>query len=201
MGLWRMLTRHATVVIAVCVWLPIVGFGIRTLLAYSFTAGRPAAPVETLPRGTPVRPVSGHASLVVFLHPQCPCSRASIGELALIMARSREKVETTAFFYLPASEPEAWAHTDLWREAAAIPGVHPVIDRQAAMARTFGAFTSGQTLLYDSSGHLVFSGGITAYRGHSGDNAGRDSIVAWLQDGATPRTRTAVFGCSLMGEQ
>ena len=33
------------------------------------------------------------------------------------------------------------------------------------------AWTSGETMLYDASGRLVFAGGITGSRGHGGDNA------------------------------
>ena len=47
------------------------------------------------------------------------------------------------------------------------------------------AITSGQTLLYDTKGHLVFSGGITGGRGHEGDNTGRESIEKYLQTGKT----------------
>jgi hypothetical protein len=52
-------------------------------------------------------------------------------------------------------------------------------------------------LLYDTAGRLLFSGGITAARGHSGDNAGREAIVALLAGAPTDRTQTPVFGCKL----
>ena len=42
----------------------------------------------------------------------------------------------------------------------------------AARRQRFGAETSGQTLLYDRDGRLLFSGGTTGSRGHDGDNAG-----------------------------
>ena len=41
--------------------------------------------------------------------------------------------------------------------------------------------TSGQVVVYDAKGALLFSGGITAARGHMGDNAGRDRITALLR--------------------
>ena len=71
-------------------------------------------------------------------------------------------------------------------------------DRDGPVARAFGASTSGQTLLYDAAARLVFNGGITAARGHSGSNDGRDALVALL-NAAVPRRRTTpVFGCSLL---
>ena len=57
-------------------------------------------------------------------------------------------------------------------------------DDDGAEARRFGAETSGQTLLYDEHGALLFSGGITGARGHAGDNAGRASLVALLNRGS-----------------
>jgi hypothetical protein len=108
------------------------------------------------------------------------------------------------FFYLPAHETSSWATTDLWQTASAIPGVRVFEDRGAVVAFSFGTFTSGQTLLYDPNGRLLFKGGITAYRGHSGDNAGRSVITALLR-GETPSqinlpVITPVFGCSLREE-
>jgi hypothetical protein len=198
---WRPLQQHAIVVAAVALWMPVTGFGIAKLLQYSTTPGVAAAPLLRLPDDAVTRSAPGRARLLVFAHPQCPCSRATIGELALILARCRDQVDASVFFYRPASEPASWARTDLWESAAAIPGVHLAVDPDGAAARRFGAFTSGQTLLYNSDGRLIFSGGITAARGHSGDNAGRDAIVALIRGGAAALNRTAVYGCSLHGEQ
>jgi hypothetical protein len=139
-------------------------------------------------------------TLLVFIHPQCPCSRASLGELARIIAAARDRVQTTVFFYVPPDSKEDWAHTDLWTSAASIPDVRVTADPDANIARQFGARTSGQTLLYDLHGNLAFSGGITAARGHSGDNDGRDSIVALLLGKTPRRSTTPVFGCGLFGD-
>jgi hypothetical protein len=191
--------RMALVSGAMLVWLLAVGLGDRVLLRYSNTPGRPAAPPLAWPHDASIRPDQGRATLVAFLHPQCPCSRASIGELALIMARCQDKLNAYLFFYAPRSEGSAWTRTDLWRDAAAIPGVQTVEDLDGAEARRFGASTSGQTLLYIRN-HLEFNGGITAARGHSGANDGRDAVVSLLEDRTPRRNTTPVFGCSLLGE-
>jgi len=109
------------------------------------------------------------------------------------------KVDAYVVFYSPLSEPNGWVRSELWREAADIPGVQTIEDRAGVEIRRFGASTSGQTLLYDSGGGLVFNGGITASRGHLGANEGRDSIVAWMDGGEAPRIPLPVFGCSLLG--
>ena len=72
-----------------------------------------------------------------------------------------------------------------------------MMDGDGREARLFQAVTSGQTILYDSHGRLLFSGGITASRGHSGDNAGRSAIVSLVNAEVPDRTETLVFGCPL----
>jgi hypothetical protein len=43
----------------------------------------------------------------------------------------------------------------------------------------------------------VFSGGITASRGHEGDNAGRAAIEQLVRHERADRLSTWVFGCAL----
>jgi hypothetical protein len=194
------LKKPAVTVAAVALWVASVGFGMRVLWRYSNTPGHAATPLIDWPTDAPVQLGKGRSTLVMFAHPNCPCSRASIGELAILMAQAPEKLDAHVFFYFPANESSAWARTDLWDSARSIPGVHAIEDPGGAFALRFGAFTSGQTLLYNPDGRLVFHGGITAARGHSGDNNGRQAILALLQGGSPERNVTPVFGCSLRGE-
>ena len=197
-GRWK---RRSIVAAAALVWAPAVGFGIQVLLRYSNTPSRLAAPPLDWPHDAGVRPEPGRATLLVFAHPQCPCSRATIGELALIMAQLHEKPEAYVFFYSPRSEGNGWARTGLWRDASAIRGVKPIEDLDGREALRFGASTSGQTLLYDGSGRLLFNGGITAARGHAGANDGSDAVVSLLEAGTALRHTMPVFGCSMIGTE
>lgn len=196
--------KNAIIAVAVALWIPAVGYGINMLWRYSTTAGLPAEPPSEWPRLAPIERTAGRSTLVMFAHPKCPCTRASLGELAIIVAHGRDRVNAVVFFYRPSAGPGEWTQTDLWQTATAIPGVRVFEDRDGAAARSFGVFTSGETLLYDPGGRLQFQGGITAFRGHSGDNAGRSAITALLQGGAVPSTNARftapVFGCSLRGE-
>src|ERR1700733_11527431 len=187
MAFFLRLKKQAVIASAVALWVPTVAFGVNVLLKYSTTPGDAGTPPLDWPANLPIERGTGRAALVMFVHPQCPCSRASLGELAIIMAHTPRPVEATVFFFLPAGEASAWARTDLWRTAAAIPGVRVREDREAAVARSFGALTSGQTLLYNPNGRLLFRGGITGFRGHSGDNAGRSAILALLEMETPPQ--------------
>ncbi len=189
--------RRPLLAAAFLLWLIVVGVGLGRLWAYAQTPG-PAAHASALwPAATALVRDTHRPTLLVFAHPQCPCSRATIGELAILMAQARDRVTAYVIFYRPLNVEAGWEQTDLWRSAAAIPGVRVVPDENGAGATVFDAATSGQTLLYDADGRLIFSGGMTGARGHSGDNAGRTALTALLNGGRSATSQTPVFGCLL----
>lgn len=190
--------RGRFILITACAaWALITGTGLGVLWNYANDPGPTAVPPRHWPSASRIQPASDRATLVMLSHPQCPCTRASIGELARLMAQTQGRVTAYVLFLKPAGSTDDWEKTDLWQSAASIPGVNVVIDDDGAEARRFHAVTSGQTALYDVDGRLLFSGGITASRGHSGDNAGRSAIVSLLNAGDAERRETSVFGCPL----
>jgi hypothetical protein len=181
-------------------WMALVLGGMLILAYHASVPGKAAQPprrvIVDLPGGRP----AGKALLLLFIHPKCPCSRATLGELAKIVSRRERRLDTRVFFYRPAGFPAGWERTDLWHMAEGIPGVLAMVDADGTVAERFRVKTSGQALLYDEAGRLVFSGGITPTRGHAGDNPGESAIVSWLATGRSPPKTAAVFGCSLAGE-
>jgi len=182
-------------------WLAIVGLGQRTMLNYDYIAAPPSAPPAKWPADSKIPRVAGLPSIVLVAHPHCPCTRATIGELALLMTRVHGQASAVVVFVRPPGVPENWEKTDLWRSAARIPGVTVLGDADGLEAARFGAQASGQTLFYSASGDLQFSGGITASRGHSGDNLGRSSLVALVTTGESATNHTSVYGCSLQNPE
>lgn len=181
------------------VWVASLAAGISVLGSYANTPGAVvhAAPAEW-PSSSRLSRAPGHPTLVMVLHPHCPCSKATVAELAVLMAKTPAMKTTHVLFHHPEGVAADWHRTGLWLEAAAIPGVTVSVDQHGVEARRFGIATSGHTLLYDRQARLQFSGGITASRGHAGDNVGRGSIVALLQQRPAARQVTSVFGCSLI---
>jgi len=167
------------------------------LQKYEATAGRAANSPKVWPAKCEIPFRSGQANLIMVLHPHCPCSRASIEELAQIMTRCQGRLSSHVFFVKPIQCAVGWERTPLWDRAADIPGVTVSCDEAGAEARRFGAATSGQVLLYQSDGTLVFCGGITGARGHEGDNPGRENVIRFLTQGLGERSWTPVFGCPL----
>jgi hypothetical protein len=157
--------RRLILFASTAVWLAGVGFGIRQLLAYSYKPGVQLASSGTWPAATALTHSRTKATLVLAVHPHCPCTRATLGELAIIAARCPNKIQTEILLYRPSGFDPEWSDTDLRQTAMQIPGTAVLDDRDGAEAQRFGAATSGQAFLYDQAGRLLFKGGITASRG------------------------------------
>jgi hypothetical protein len=138
------------------VWLAFVIAGSGLLWDYQTTPGAQAAAPPVWPTGGHVELAADRFTLVLLGHPRCPCTRASLGELAELMAGIQGKVDAYVLFVRPASATADWTQTDLWRSAAEIPGVRELVDEKGTEARRLGARTSGEVLLYDPHGRLLF---------------------------------------------
>jgi hypothetical protein len=187
------------------VFLPIVivvcflatGLGLRFVFAYENSPGTVGGIPELWPAESRVELATDLPTLVMMVHPHCPCSRASISELRLLLSQVQGRVNANVLFVRPPGVPENWEIAELWASVARMPGVKLSVDHDGVEARRFGSSTSGQVMLYNAQGKLLFSGGITASRGHSGDNDGRTAIVALLTQGQAATDETPVFGCQL----
>lgn len=178
-------------------WLICAVGGLWVVWAYDNGPGVAANSPARWPAGTKLSLAGDRPTLVFLAHPQCSCTRASLGELAEALARAAARPKTYVVFLKPSAFADGWEKTGLWETAAGLPDTTVVRDDDGREAIRFGAATSGQTLLYDAEGDLLFSGGITGARGHAGDNVGRATVIALLNHLETDRAATQVFGCSL----
>jgi hypothetical protein len=186
--------------LAAAIWLTAASSGLAVLWAWDNAPGESATAPRTWPGGTTLVRATDQPTLILLAHPQCTCTRASLAELAEALALATVRPRTYVLFLKPEGFSDEWAKSDLWRTAAALPDVTVILDDEGIEARRFGVSTSGQTLLYDNAGALLFAGGITGARAHQGDNDGRQSIVALLNRKTPGRTDTNVFGCSLFSD-
>lgn len=177
-------------------WVAAVAVGLWFMLNYERTPGATGAVPTAWPSASRIPRSGNQATLVLFAHPRCPCTRATMSELAELMAKTTGKLQTCVVFFTPPGASADWTETDLHASAAAIPGVKVLADVSGTEAKRFGAETSGHALLFGRDGKLLFSGGITASRGHAGDNAGESAIVSIVNGHGAPQHRSLVFGCS-----
>jgi hypothetical protein len=186
-----------TTSVLAAVWIAAVAAGLRFLFQYENAPGSVGALPGLWP-DSQIERAFERPTLVLVAHPRCPCTSASVGELARIMARLQGRVAAYILLVRPKNAGPEWDGTSLQRSAQAIPGVKVVFDADGADARRFGAQTSGHTLLFGADGKLLFSGGITGSRGHAGDNAGESAIVALVNNEMPARSEALVFGCALV---
>jgi hypothetical protein len=180
-------------------WLAIVGAGFALFLNYQSASGRTGPAPADWPIAAHITPDAKRATLLMFVHPQCPCTRASMEELNRLLARHRGQVAVQVMFVQPGELTPKQMQGVLWQSATAMPDVTARIDTNGIQATLFGAETSGYVLLYDAQQRLLFRGGITSGRGHEGDNAGEDTIDALLNGQTAQNRQTPVYGCSLLG--
>jgi hypothetical protein len=137
----------------------------------------------------------------MVLHPECSCSSASLEELARVLASSPRRPAVVVAF-VTAGPAGVSPSNPLWAAAALLPDEISVVDPDGQEAAGFGARVSGQTYFYNAARRLVFEGGLTAARGHAGDNDGEASLAEALSTGVAPLIRVPVFGCALgLGNQ
>ena len=178
------------------VWMVLVIVGFVVVVSHDSAPGAPATAPARWPAEVALPVIPGTPTLVMLAHPRCPCTNASVHELARFLASATRRPTTYVLFIRPPGSPADFAQSELWQAAARIPGVTARVDADGALASRFGAATSGTVLLYDGAGQLRFNGGITSSRAHEGDNAGEDALMAALAD-ATPLAGASVYGCEL----
>jgi hypothetical protein len=181
----------------ITVWAIGIVVGMALLWRYKLTPGKTGDAPARWPEDTTLVRAADAPTLLMFVRPDCPCTRASLGELAMLVSKRGGRLHAYVVMQRPARFRDRLEETEYWQRALSLPGVRVVADEHGAETRRFGAGTSGDVLLYDAAGTLIFHGGITGARGHSGDNAGRDRVAVLLQGGNVPSPESAVFGCDL----
>jgi hypothetical protein len=185
---------------AVAVWLVVTTACMALLWRYKARPGAPAAAPSHWPERSTIPRSADRQTLVMFAHPECPCTKASLEELSAVMTRVGGNVRAWVLLVRPPGVDEGWENTELRRRAEAIPGISVRTDIDGVEAARFGARVSGQVLLYDASGALSFAGGITDSRGHVGDNVGRQRLISFIESHTADAPTAHVFGCELLGQ-
>ncbi len=182
-------------------WTLLLAAGAGALSRYEFKGSTVTGPTDLWPDNPVIQLDSERPTLVMFLHPRCPCSAASIAQLDRVLSRYPGRFRTWVLIVKPAGVPKAWEEGANAEAARRLPDSTLLLDPAGELARQFGAQYSGTVQAFDHQGNRRFAGGITASRGHEGESLG--SLA--LQDigaGKVPGAESMpVFGCSLMGTQ
>jgi hypothetical protein len=117
--------------------------------------------------------------------------------LAKILTRAPNSADVTVLFYTPtAAATNDWANSPMLEECRQMNcRIRP--DPDGRLAASLGSLNSGTVVLYDGHGRLRYTGGITAARGHEGDNPGERAIVEILMGTRESCSSMPVFGCPI----
>ncbi len=182
---------RASVAAGLFLALAMAAAGVRQKAEFDYVPGPQLPPPDHWPAVTSIARPAG-PMLLVFVHPDCECTAATLHELARVLANSsvRPPIRIVVSGRLPN------AHSD-WRERFSLPSYALIRDESGAEAARFGALTSGTVFLFSAEGTRLFSGGITPFRGHEGPSRGQVALRTSLNSGVIARGRMPVFGCAL----
>lgn len=183
-------------VVAIGVWVGTTQYGFKTNGAEGRESTLPWASDSSLLLA------GDRPTLLLFIHPRCPCTRATIRELQRTLRDPRiagsHEPKVIVVASSPADEANEWSATETVRRASALPRAEFYQDIGGKEASRFGAVTSGDVRLFQQDGELLFAGGVTASRGHEGDSVGNVRLYQLLsQPAQSPQPSTPVFGCQL----
>jgi len=185
---------RAVIALAAAAWLALIVGAFAMLWNYKSTPGA-TAPRSDWPANSHIARANDRATLIMFAHPYCPCTRASMNQLGELLSHIGGPVR--AFVLFAPVDDEDVTQSALWKKAASISAVTPIVDVGGTEAALFGAKTSGHVMLFHRSGRNLFSGGITSARGHEGDNPGAQRVASFITSGHADHDTSPIFGCSL----
>lgn len=136
--------------------------------------------------------------LLVFYHPHCPCTAASLRNLQRINSSLVSERKIYAFAFHPQDEPVTWIESPTTKLLRGIPNITIIPDREAIACQAFGLSTSGHMLVYDEAQRLIFSGGITPGRGHEGDCQSSFDLRQKINGEKSTLNYWPVYGCSIV---
>lgn len=187
------LRKKSAALLALGIWAAAVVAGFGAMIRYASRPGACYAPSSEAAAALYAQ--FGHAGrplLVMAVHPRCPCTEASLGEMGDLLARSRGACDALLLTY----QAPGWPVPPATRRIADVTA-RVVPDLEGATAKTLGAATSGDVLLIDGRGRVRYYGGLTPARGHRGEIAAQDGILEVIAGGSGKVKSAPVFGCSL----
>lgn len=179
-------------------WLLFLSAGSAALARHEFSGAFPTAVAASWPGSGAIALDGQRDSLLLFIHPRCPCTPATLVELDRLLADFPEAFRVHIIVPVPESAAPEWRGGRAVEAAHRLPGARVSFDSGGMLAERFGARESGTVFVYAPDGTRRFAGGLTASRGHEGASAGNLAVAAIARGELPDVTETPVFGCSLV---
>jgi hypothetical protein len=191
-------TQRSPAIVLISLWAIAIVGGFMMLAKHENTPGDVGSTAETWIAGAPIERAADRATLIMFVHPRCPCVHAGLVELDRLISKCGNGVLVNVIVYQPAEPDSAWSSATARLPIPRAANLRTIQDPAGRLAATFGVETSGDCLLYSPDGRLLFHGGITASRGHAGDSPQLETLAELIATRNEPLlTVMPVFGCPL----
>lgn len=177
-------------------WIFVILAGVSALARFAYVPGDAANAPKSWPILTRLPAPANRPEILVFLHPKCGCSQATLRNLETMLPEIGEKA-VVKLVLNDLGDPKLLEESRAFSTAKTLKNITLVVDHNGFETNAFEVKTSGQVMLYDESGRLVFAGGLTPFRGHEGVSEGELSIVKWLNQRDMTWKTTSVFGCAM----
>ena len=186
----------------ILIWLALIVLGNKVLLEYNNKDIESNDHPLTWPNKSSIPFSTEKNNLVIFIHPKCPCSKASLNELNRLLSQYPDFFNSQAVFVKvdtnkEANSDDSLEQRSLWQKAKKISKLNTLVDGGGKEAKLFSVKSSGRVLIYNQDSKLIFAGGLTAARGMEGDNIGKKRIISYIKGTNIEFFTTPSFGCSL----
>ncbi|CAN5593119.1 hypothetical protein BH10PLA2_BH10PLA2_16280 [soil metagenome] len=184
--------------LAATLWLIAIASGFAVLHRYESTPAPGGMPAANWPSETPLVLEMGKLTLVLAVHPRCPCTEATVMEVKNLLEAGAGRGTLNVLVFKPVIAADSWASSRTVQALAALVDAKIWTDEEGELAAHFGAETSGTLLVFNPQGELLFAGGVTPVRGQVGPNGGISAVAAFLGGRVASTNTSPVFGCSLV---
>jgi hypothetical protein len=181
------------------IWVLAIVVGLAIAIDHEMRPSARGAAGAAWPAGAHLERATAGSTLVMFVHPECPCTAASLEQLESLLASCEEAERPLTHVVVVGQSPQETSSNAT--RAAQIVGARLSFDLDGSESRRFGSHTSGTVLIYGADGKLTFCGGITAGRGHRGENLAADAARLAATGEPSKAVQMPVFGCSLRGDE
>lgn len=179
------------------VWIGAAILGWASLFQHTYQPATTAAdPVTQWPDAS-LPASSDRYQIVIFAHPCCPCTRATLNKFDESLTRLPSNTSIQVIFTTVGLIPSAVAESPTVAFARQLKGVDVQFDETGDIARRFHATVSGEVFAFDRQGRRLFHGGVTAGRGHQGDSVGQQQLERLVCGESREAYSAPVFGCTL----
>lgn len=184
------------------IWVGGIVAGGFAMFRHEFTAGETEPAPQELPKEfSKLGPkTDAELTLIMAVHPDCPCTSASIEQLDRFLTSHPEKTQAVAFFWTDPQNPDPidLSSNAYWSRLSKMKAARIYPDPGGQNAAKLGALVSGAVAAYDANGKLRFQGGLTATRGHAGPSPSID-VLTCIAEGREicGSNQSPNFGCSL----